>query len=57
MCGNLNKRGECCVEKCDGGRDLDYDDCKSYTNQTACEATKCYWNPQGLPNGACIIDI
>ena len=46
------------MAKRDAGRNLDYDDCATYTNETACGNANCYWNPQGLPPpGVCTVDI
>ena len=40
------------------GRNLNYDDCDTYTNETDCENAECYWNTQGLPSpGVCTVDI
>jgi hypothetical protein len=33
---------------------MDYDVCKGYTNQGACETAKCYWN---AGTGKCEIDV
>ena len=48
----------CCAEICALGRNLDYVECASYTNETACENANCTWNSQGLPApGTCVVDI
>jgi len=49
----------CCMDLDSAGRSIDYNACKALTNQgeDVCEAAGCYWNPNGLPNGACVIDI
>jgi len=48
-----------CIDLYKAGRSVDYNACKALTSQgeSICEAAGCYWNPNGLPNGACIIDI
>jgi len=48
-----------CVDLYSVGRNVDYGACKALTNQgeSVCKAAGCYWNPQGLPNGACIVDL
>jgi len=48
-----------CVDLQKGGRNVDYDACRALTTQgkDVCEEAECYWNPNGLPNGACVIDI
>jgi hypothetical protein len=49
----------CCVDLYSVGRNVDYGACKALTNQgkDVCEQAGCYWNPTGLPNGACVVDI
>ena len=59
LCRAYLCRYENCVELQAASRNVDYSACRALTNQgkSVCEAAGCYWNPQGLPNGACVIDI
>ena len=42
----------CCLDLSSAGRNLDYNVCKSYTDETTCESNGCTWK---LPY--CVIDI
>jgi hypothetical protein len=61
LCRAYLCRYENCIALQASGRSVDYSACKALTNQgeDVCEgeAARCYWNPQGLPNGACIVDL
>jgi len=57
LCQKYLDLHNCCVDLGNAGRNLDYTECRAYSNQTDCEDAGCYWNLQGLPNGACTIDI
>jgi len=58
LCHSYLCRYECCIVKRAAGREVDYNVCVGYTDQSACETANCYWNPQGLPApGVCTVDI
>jgi len=58
LCQKYFEKYTCCVDLGNAGSNLDYDDCATYTNETACENANCYWNTQGLPApGVCTVDI
>ncbi len=58
LCHSYLCRYECCMAKRAAGREMDYNVCAGYTDQSACETANCYWNPQGLPApGVCTVDI
>ena len=58
LCDKYHDKYRVCVEAGAAGSNVDYDDCGTYTNETACVNANCYWNDQGLPApGVCIVDI
>ena len=59
LCEKIKSKHQTCLEKQSEGRELDYDVCKVYTDQTSCEGAKCAWNDKSPPEGAgkCVIDI
>jgi len=58
-CSGFCTRCEYCIRLKNAGRNIDYKACRALRSQgeDVCEAAGCYWNPNGLPNGACIVDI
>ena len=58
LCDKYQDKYRVCVEARDAGSNVDYDNCGTYTTQSACENANCYWNDQGLPPpGVCTVDI
>ncbi len=59
LCDSYFDKYRVCVETGAAGSNVDYDDCGTYTDETACENAGCYWNTQGLPTGvgACTVDV
>ena len=51
-CQKFHDRYRVCVEKQGTGRNMDYDACKGYADQYACEGVGCYWYAE---KGNCII--
>ena len=54
LCQSYCNLCKTCIALQDAGRNLDYEDCKTYENQTDCETANCYWNGD---KDICIIDI
>ena len=48
---------QCCNDMVAAGREIDYDVCKTYTDETTCESNGCTWHPDGNPAGSCILDV
>ena len=58
LCDKYHDRYRVCVEAREGGSNVDYYDCATYTNETDCTNAGCFWNDQGVPApGTCVVDI
>ena len=58
LCDKYHDKYRVCVEAGEAGSNVDYDDCGTYTNETACNNAGCFWNDQGLPSpGVCVVDF
>jgi len=54
LCEKYQMKYQVCIEKRNGGSNVNIDECKGYTDQTACEGANCYWY---VDKGRCVIDI
>jgi hypothetical protein len=54
LCQKFHDRYRVCVEGQGAGKNMDYDVCKTFTDQSSCEGGGCYWN---ATKSKCIIDI
>ncbi|MBW1823893.1 MAG: hypothetical protein JRI87_04905, partial [Deltaproteobacteria bacterium] len=59
LCNTYQAKYLTCVDLQDANRELDYDVCKVYTDETTCVANYCAWNDKSPPVGAgkCLLDM